>query len=224
MSNSSRDRESNSRNGSAMWECRYFLTQLPERFVPENLTPLFDIIGNPFPCTDDDIYLFSERSQANIKSGEETANIKLRRSRKTVKLKSLIKRYEGDRRFELWETEFEFPLTDCNTVWARIAVAFNLDSLDLLLSKSNPEEVLRIIRTNYPRIRILEVSKTRWLYASGDARLEVAEIQLGQQKLYSVQFEALELFDPQEIHEQLAAHDLTLHQNYVEAGLEVLSV
>lgn len=192
-----------------LWECRYFLRFRPDSFRRKILEKSYpDRYG---PIINNDIYIFGKRSSANIK---------LRRELKTIKLKILLERDVSG--FELWKKEFEDKLPAAEYVWTRIAAELGVE-LPNHAALSSIEAAINILGRDHQYLRLLPVAKRRCFYRSGGAKLEVSRITLGHDVFYTVQFESADLDAAKTLRDKLSGHTLGKDKNYIGASLEYLS-
>ena len=197
-------------NSLIAWECRYFLSTLTENFSSKNLASIFHRRSGSLE--EDDIYLFRNKSQANIKFRKRT-NI--------LKLKTRIEQRDG---FELWKTVFQQLLPILPDKCEVISKQLGFASLEKLAGISTIDQILETIKSEYPDMRCLNVRKKRNFYRRGFAQLEVSRVYIKSEIFFSIQFESENLLEAQILHKKLFGGSLGQPKSFVAFCLENLEV
>lgn len=205
--------ENKEKNIPDTWECRYFISELPQRFTHKELNRFFDKWYGP--TTENDLYFITDDPKVNIKL------------RKLKELKTNIKfRIRRDKReeFELWHTEIDNKLPAPTEVWNKVLAKLKVKGDIELLSKcSEPFQVKQALLTAKPNLLHREIWKHRTRYIRPQGEVEVAEITIGTSFFYSVSFESKSV-DPDQvlaIRDELSADGLGIPKSYTKFLLQI---
>ncbi len=160
---------------------------------------------------DRDFYLIAPR----------TANVKVRDRTSTLKVKTLLDA-EADG-FELWRTEAETPLPAPPEAWAQALGYAGTEAdpdtepdLGLLASTTTAQESASALARRLAAGSVIEVIKRRRAFDIGTARLETAEVSIGDWVRRSVSFESADLKAVRRLRERFDTSGLGPPTNYVD--------
>ncbi len=193
------------------WQCRYFVPTLPSRLARKNAGTLFPNAKGPM----DDIDVYFIR-------GGISANVKVRKLRRTIKIKSLLR--ETDDWFELWRTDIDHLLPSPVEVWAHVFSTLRIEGdAQLLQDCADPDRVVEVLCGMHSKLTSVTMVKRRMSYASDSAHIEVVEVEIGSTAFYSIAFESPDLAQARVIRDPSWADDLGKASNYVDLCSKVVS-
>lgn len=180
--------ENKEKDNPDTWECRYFISDLPQRFKHEELNKFFDKWCGPL--TENDLYFIIDDPKVSIKLRQ------LKELEPTIKVRKLL---DKRKEFELWRTEINNKLPAPAEVWSKVLAKLKVEGDIKLLSKcSEPCQVKDALFTAQSNLFHKETWKNRTRYISSQGEVEVAEITIGTSFFYSVSFES-KSWDPDQI-------------------------
>ncbi len=191
-----------------LWECRYFVPELPMRLAHEKVQK---ISNTSKESVEKDVYLIASEAATNIK-------VRKRKQKPSIKIKVLLERKDDG--FELWHTEFESALPVLVEVWDDLLPRLRVEGdSQLLAGYSDPDDVVKALCKVRSNLAYVETEKRRIKYESETATLDVAHVRIRTNVtatvLHSVGFESSDLARARELHGQLWADDLGSAENYV---------
>jgi hypothetical protein len=189
------------------WECRYFVSELPQRFKHEELNEFFN--ESRGPIVENDLYFVTDDIDVDIKLR------KLKKPKPTIKVKILLDRSND---FELWRTEIDDGLPVPGEVWTDVLSRLKVEAdIELLSSCSEPHQVEEALLTARPNLLYRETWKHRMRYIRPQVEVEVAEVTIGLSFFYSVSFESESPSSDRVrvIRDELSADDLGTPKNYM---------
>ncbi len=195
------------------WECRYFISELPQRFKHPELNKLFDKWCGP--TAENDLYFIIDDPKVNIKLR------KLKERKPTIRVRILRSKHEE---FELWHTEINNKLPAPTEVWSRVLTKLKVEGdINLLSRCSEPYQVKQALLTARPNLLHKETWKHRTRYIRPEGEVEVAEVTIGTSFFYSVSFESKSP-DPDEvlaIRDELSTDGLGIPKSYTKLLLQI---
>jgi hypothetical protein len=196
-----------------IWQCRYFVPELPPRLAHERLEKIFT--GKRGPFIENDVYLIGS---------DIATNIKIRKRTRTIKIKVLLVR-ECDG-FERWRTELDDVLLPAPAeVWRDVLSRLQVEGDDQRLATcSDADQVVDALCRGRTNPACVETPKRRVLYAAPEASVEVAEVTIGMTHLHSVEFKSPDLARARAIHNQLSAYDLGTAESYMSVISRIVGV
>jgi len=196
-----------------IWECRFFFSPDLAGYAVDELA---ERLGLPAPppsratILDRDFYLVAAR----------TSNVKVRDRLATLKVKTLLVA-EPDG-FELWRTDAETALPAPLAAWARAfrlaggdAVAARTGDLEALAAETTAAAAAVSIERRAPG-SIIEVVKRRNTLDVDGARLETAEVLIGDRGSRSLSFESADLAAARLLKARIDTSGLGEPANYVD--------
>lgn len=199
----SSQRAGTTENTRDLWECRYFVTNIPRVFTHDQLSSRFPGVSGPF--RDDDIYIISD---------DAAINIKLRRRPSTIKIKVRLECLDDG--FEHWRTELDSSLPASIETWNEILALLHIRAdIKTFLACSDPDCVIGALRGATKKLVYVEALKQRSFYwASSEAKIEVAQVTIGALTLGSVVFESKVLAQARALRDQFVG-EFDKPENYV---------
>lgn len=195
------------RSNSRIWECRYVVRELPQRFLhPAPLAALgqhFAAIASELRETDD--YLLARTSAFNIK---------LRHRSNSLKMKSLVATEPDE--LELWQTDFDDKLPASAEIWHETLQALECDvPADAFVNTRTVPEAEGALQSCLDAGQIVRVDKVRWLYADRSARVEVARFAIGPKEFGTVCAESVDPGRVRDLIKDLDVRGLGKACNYI---------
>ena len=192
------------------WDCRYFQPELPPSLSRASLRQRFGPSEGSAP--ERDTYLLAPGVHANVK---------IRSTSATVKLKELIRREDDG--FELWRTGVDARLPASRQAWDEIARTLSVE-LDTarLETISDPADALAALRESAEDVRCVDVVKNRTAFPSDSASVEHADVTVALVKLESVAFESSDLAAARSLRWHLGEEGLGVPESYVDLCRRIL--